>query len=31
MVRDHAEMLGEHKLEAVYEIGGDVTPEDFRR
>ena len=30
MVRDHAQMLGEHRLECVYEIGGDVTPADFR-
>lgn len=30
MVRDHAHMLGEHRLDAVYEIGGDVGPEDFR-
>jgi uncharacterized protein DUF4242 len=30
MVRDHAEMLGEHRLECVYEIAGDITPEDFR-
>ena len=30
MVWDHAEMLGEHQIERVYEIGGDVTPDDFR-
>jgi hypothetical protein len=30
MVHDHAHMLGEHKIEGVYEIGGDVTPADFR-
>ena len=30
MVRDHAHMLGEHQIERVYEIGGDVTPDDFQ-
>jgi len=30
MVHDHAHMLGEHRIEGVYEIGGDVTPADFR-
>ena len=29
MVRDHAQMLGEHRLDGVYEIGGDIGPEDF--
>jgi hypothetical protein len=29
MVRNHAEMLGQHDVLTVYEIAGDVTPEDF--
>lgn len=29
MVRRHAELLGEHVVDHVYEIGGDVTPADF--
>lgn len=28
-VRRHASVLGEHQIEAVYEIAGDVTPADF--
>jgi uncharacterized protein DUF4242 len=29
MVRGHSAELGEHALDRIYEIGGDVTPEDF--
>ena len=29
MVRRHAELLGQHRVDRVYEIGGDVTPDDF--
>ena len=29
MVRAHAELLGNHVVNEVYEIGGDVTPDDF--
>jgi hypothetical protein len=29
MVRRHAELLGCHVVDHVYEIGGDVTPDDF--
>jgi hypothetical protein len=29
IVRNHAEMLGQHDVLTVYEIAGDVTPEDF--
>jgi Nickel responsive protein SCO4226-like len=29
IVRDHAERLGDHSVVAVYEIAGDVTPDDF--
>jgi Protein of unknown function (DUF4242) len=28
-VRRHAELLGNHIVDHVYEIGGDVTPADF--
>jgi hypothetical protein len=28
-VRKHSAGLGEHALDRIYEIGGDVTPEDF--
>ena len=28
-VRRHAEILGNHVIDHVYEIGGDVTPDDF--
>ena len=29
IVRGHAAELGEHHVDAIYEIAGDVTPEDF--
>ncbi len=29
MVREHAKQLGEHFVETIYEIAGDVTPDDF--
>jgi hypothetical protein len=29
MVRNHAEDLGKHRIEYIYEIAGDVTPADF--
>jgi hypothetical protein len=29
MVRDHADDLGEHTINYIYEIAGDVTPSDF--
>jgi hypothetical protein len=29
MVREHAVLLGSHVVNNVYEIGGDVTPDDF--
>jgi hypothetical protein len=28
-VRKHSASLGEHALDRIYEIGGDVTPDDF--
>ena len=29
MVREHAQRLGDHSVVAIYEIAGDVTPDDF--
>jgi hypothetical protein len=29
LIRDHAELLGDHKLQNIYEIGGDISPDDF--
>ena len=29
VIRRHAELLGEHAVDAIYEIAGDVTPDDF--
>jgi hypothetical protein len=29
VVRQHAGQLGDHHVDAIYEIAGDVTPEDF--
>jgi len=29
IVREHADRLGDHSVVAVYEIAGDVTPDDF--
>jgi hypothetical protein len=29
MVREHAHRLGDHSVETIYEIAGDVTPADF--
>jgi ligand-binding SRPBCC domain-containing protein len=28
-IRKHSEVLGQHQLESVHEIAGDVTPADF--
>jgi Nickel responsive protein SCO4226-like len=28
-IRDHADALGGHQIEVIYEIGGDVSPSDF--
>jgi len=28
-VRDHADAMGGHQIEVIYEIGGDVAPSDF--
>lgn len=29
VVREHASQLGDHFVDAIYEIAGDVTPDDF--
>ena len=29
LVREHAQRLGKHQIEALHEIAGDVTPADF--
>jgi hypothetical protein len=29
MVREHAARFGDHTIDAIYEIAGDVTPDDF--
>jgi len=29
MVREHSEQLGDHFMQAIYEIAGDVAPDDF--
>jgi Protein of unknown function (DUF4242) len=29
MVREHAGILGDHMVQVIYEIAGDVTPDDF--
>ena len=29
VIRRHAEQLGDHSIVAIYEIAGDVTPDDF--
>jgi hypothetical protein len=29
MVREHAKLLGDHSVQVIYEIAGDVSPSDF--
>jgi Protein of unknown function (DUF4242) len=29
MVREHSKQLGDHVIESIYEIAGDVSPADF--
>lgn len=29
LIRQHAELLGDHTVRGIYEIGGDISPEDF--
>jgi hypothetical protein len=29
MVREHSQLLGDHFIQEIYEIAGDVSPADF--
>jgi hypothetical protein len=29
LIRAHGDQLGRHQIEAIYEIGGDISPADF--
>ena len=29
LIREHAELLGDHAIRGIYEIGGDISPDDF--
>jgi Protein of unknown function (DUF4242) len=29
LIREHAALLGDHMVSGIYEIGGDISPEDF--
>jgi len=29
LIREHAEQVGDHTIKGIYEIGGDMSPEDF--
>jgi Nickel responsive protein SCO4226-like len=29
LIHEHAELLGGHRIEHIYEIGGDISPDDF--
>ena len=29
LIREHARMLGNHHIAHIYEIGGDISPDDF--
>jgi hypothetical protein len=29
LIREHAKMLGDHTITGIYEIGGDISPDDF--
>jgi hypothetical protein len=29
LIREHAALLGDHAINGIYEIGGDISPEDF--
>jgi hypothetical protein len=29
LIRAHAELLGDHMVAGIYEIGGDISPADF--
>jgi hypothetical protein len=29
LIREHSRMLGDHRIDHIYEIGGDISPDDF--
>jgi hypothetical protein len=29
LIREHADLVGDHTIKGIYEIGGDISPEDF--
>ena len=29
LIREHAALLGDHTIYGIYEIGGDISPDDF--
>ena len=29
LIREHAVLLGDHSVDGIYEIGGDISPDDF--
>ena len=29
LLHEHAALLGDHKIAQIYEIGGDISPDDF--
>ena len=29
LIREHAGLLGDHSIRQIYEIGGDISPDDF--
>jgi Nickel responsive protein SCO4226-like len=29
LIREHAQLLGDHSIVHIYEIGGDISPDDF--
>jgi Protein of unknown function (DUF4242) len=29
LIREHAAMLGDHSVRGIYEIGGDISPDEF--
>jgi hypothetical protein len=29
LIAEHAKLVGDHTIKSIYEIGGDISPEDF--
>ena len=29
LIREHSDLLGDHRITHIYEIGGDISPADF--